>query len=64
MKQIIGQIVSKNTDKVFIVKWDLREQTSWIEISGAEIMVGRYSKTAEEAIDSAQKLIDSQPDLY
>ena len=64
MKQIINQIVSKNTRKVFIVKWDSKEQTSWLEISGADIMVGKNTKTVEEAIDTAQIFIDSQPDLY
>ncbi|MEI8204660.1 MAG: hypothetical protein WCH34_16700 [Bacteroidota bacterium] len=64
MKQIINQIVSNNTGKAFIVKWDSKEQTAWLEISGADIMVGKNTKTDEEAIDTAQIFIDSQPELY
>lgn len=65
MKKIIGQIVSKNTGTAFMVKWDSCEQTSWLEkTSGADIMVGKRTKTDKEAIDTAQLFIDSQPELY
>lgn len=64
IKQIIGQIVSKNTGKVYIVRWDPCELSVWLEISDANIMVYKNCLTTEDAIVSAQKFIDFQSKLY
>lgn len=65
MEKIVGNIVSKTTQKVYLVKWNSDEHTSWIsrEPNMWEMVCTKiYSE--QDAIVCAQKFIDSQYETY
>lgn len=64
MEKIVGQIVSKSTEVAYTVKWNSSEQTSWVQKKGMWQMVCTNIRTSENALECAQRFIDSQPDLF
>ena len=65
MEKIVGSVVSKTTQKVYPVKWDSSNKTSWISRnSNTWEQVCSRIIFEEDAIKCAQMFIDSQPDAY
>lgn len=65
MEKIVGNIVSKTTQKVYLVKWNSDENTSWIsrEPNMWEMVCTKiYSE--QDAIMCAQNFIDTQYETY
>lgn len=65
MGEIVGFIISKTTQRRYVVRWKKEDCTSWIS-NDKEYwqLVCTDVRREEDAISCAQRYIDSQPDLF
>ncbi len=64
MEKIVGQVTSKTSGITYRIKWDMDEQSSWIDKNGLWQQVCTRVRTADDAVSCAQGFIDGQPDLF
>lgn len=65
MEKIIGEIISKKSNKIYKVKYRSDDLTVWVKkTSNTWEIVCENVKSISEALECAQGAIDSQPDLF
>lgn len=65
MEKKIGYVDSHSSKWTYPVKWNSEDFTVWIQLkTGHWKQMGAGAKTAESALEMAQKAIDERPGLY